>query len=338
MKLSVLIPFYNQECFVDQTLRSVMSQLTNFDFEVLVGDDGSTDGTWEKIQQWQRRFPDIIHCFLQDRTQNNETHSRICFHKAFLLKKAIGEYFCFLDGDDFLCDNKKFQNQIEILDNPKNYDCSMCAHNVNLFFERSNRSYPQFGDDYKDGKYSSWYYTAFLYFHSSSLIYRNIFHGKIENRLLELYFDDVFITTYLSCFGKIFYLSDTMSCWRRHDHSTIISMKPLESEVWNFLNYDILCRIAPQLRFCLQIQFYKGSIAPVTPNATLSYCMKMIDRYPELQQSSRLAKIYSFQVRSLFERFVYVLSQRIIHLYATGFKIFVFYPVRLFQKYIVNLV
>ena len=45
MKVSVLVTFYNQEDYVDEALQSVFDQKCDFDFEVLIGDDGSTDGT-----------------------------------------------------------------------------------------------------------------------------------------------------------------------------------------------------------------------------------------------------------------------------------------------------
>ena len=51
MKVSVLVTFYNQEDYVDEALQSVFDQKCDFDFEVLIGDDGSTDGTMAKLQQ-----------------------------------------------------------------------------------------------------------------------------------------------------------------------------------------------------------------------------------------------------------------------------------------------
>ena len=50
MKVSVLVTFYNQEDYVDEALQSVFDQKCDFDFEVLIGDDGSTDGTMAKLQ------------------------------------------------------------------------------------------------------------------------------------------------------------------------------------------------------------------------------------------------------------------------------------------------
>ena len=58
MKVSVLVTFYNQEDYVDEALQSVFDQKCDFDFEVLIGDDGSTDGTMAKLQEWKQKYPE----------------------------------------------------------------------------------------------------------------------------------------------------------------------------------------------------------------------------------------------------------------------------------------
>ena len=55
--VSVLITFYNSEQYVDDCLKSVFAQKTTFPFKVIVGDDGSSDRTVEKIKQWQEIYP-----------------------------------------------------------------------------------------------------------------------------------------------------------------------------------------------------------------------------------------------------------------------------------------
>ena len=66
-KVSVLASFYNLAPYVDQTLQSVLSQQTTFDVEVVCADDGSDDGTQEKLHDWCSRFPDKIRMFVMER-------------------------------------------------------------------------------------------------------------------------------------------------------------------------------------------------------------------------------------------------------------------------------
>ena len=54
-RLDVLVTFYNQEKYVDRALESIFSQQCNFSFNVLIGDDGSTDSTLAKVDKWSKR-------------------------------------------------------------------------------------------------------------------------------------------------------------------------------------------------------------------------------------------------------------------------------------------
>ena len=57
-KVSVLISFYNLAPFVDQTMESVLAQKTDFPVEILCADDGSDDGTIEKLRSWEAAHPE----------------------------------------------------------------------------------------------------------------------------------------------------------------------------------------------------------------------------------------------------------------------------------------
>ncbi|MDE4942717.1 glycosyltransferase family 2 protein, partial [Francisella tularensis] len=59
-KVSVCVMTYNQEKYIGPCLESLVTQETDFDFEIIVGDDFYTDGTRDVIQEYQKKFPDII--------------------------------------------------------------------------------------------------------------------------------------------------------------------------------------------------------------------------------------------------------------------------------------
>ena len=76
-KISVLITFYNQEMYVDQALSSVMSQTTDVPYKIIVGDDGSTDSTVEKLKGWIKEYPDQIEVLVQPRENDRKIYSRM---------------------------------------------------------------------------------------------------------------------------------------------------------------------------------------------------------------------------------------------------------------------
>ena len=139
MKLSVLVTFYNQREYVDRALNSILSQKTDYDYEILVGDDGSNDGTIGKLEEWQEKYPDKIKIYIMDRKEGVKYNSsfRASRNRINLLKKVKGNYFLYLDGDDYFCDDNKFQKQLDFLENDDKKIFSMCAHNVYSVDEKS---------------------------------------------------------------------------------------------------------------------------------------------------------------------------------------------------------
>lgn len=125
MKVSVIIPCYNFEQYIEQSILSVINQRTNFEYEILIRDDLSTDRSRENINR-------ICICYGQSGDIKNfsETHepnknlglSGLNNFK-FLLSKAKGKYIAYLDGDDYWTDPYKLQKQIDYMD--KNEDCCM---------------------------------------------------------------------------------------------------------------------------------------------------------------------------------------------------------------------
>lgn len=140
MKLSVAIQTYNHEKFIAQAIDSVLVQKTDFDFEILVGEDDSSDGTREIVKSYKEKFPDKIRLFLNDRKDeiyiDGEATGRWNF--VNLINNAKGDYIAWLDGDDYWTSPYKLQKQLDFLDN--NPDCTICFHNVEVCYEDKNNS------------------------------------------------------------------------------------------------------------------------------------------------------------------------------------------------------
>ncbi len=66
-KLSVILLAHNVYEYVDQALDSILMQKVNFDFEIIVGDDGSQDGTADILMEYKKRYPDFIKLYLTPR-------------------------------------------------------------------------------------------------------------------------------------------------------------------------------------------------------------------------------------------------------------------------------
>lgn len=123
-KVSVCIVTYNHEKYIRQCLQSVVSQRTNFDIEIIVSDDCSTDKTREIITEFYHLFPLIIKpVFLEKNVGANDNF--ILTHHL-----ANGEYVCHCDGDDYFLDGK-IQAQADVLD--ADQSCTAVWHRVDFF-------------------------------------------------------------------------------------------------------------------------------------------------------------------------------------------------------------
>jgi glycosyltransferase involved in cell wall biosynthesis len=122
MKLSVFMLAYNQADYIERALNSALMQDTNFPYEIVVGEDCSTDGTREIVERYQREYPDKIKALL--RPQNIGMHANI----RETMAACQGEYIAFLEGDDYWLSAAKLQKQVDFLD--AHPECVLCFHPV----------------------------------------------------------------------------------------------------------------------------------------------------------------------------------------------------------------
>lgn len=132
MILSVVVMTYNHANFISQALDSVLMQKADFDYEILISEDCSTDRTREIVIGYQRRYPDKIRLLLSERNMRcNSVVSRA-------IDAAHGTYIAFLDGDDYWIHAEKLQKQVEFLHTHP--QCSICFHNARVVYEDGRRS------------------------------------------------------------------------------------------------------------------------------------------------------------------------------------------------------
>ena len=128
-KLYVVMPSYNKEQYITQAIDSVLAQQTNFNVTLIITDDGSTDKTLEIVNDYIKKYPNKI--VLLPSEKNQGLLSNIIKAYEYLIKNK-SEYFCCLDADDFLTDDKFYQNAIDFLD--KNKDFNIYAAKTSVLF------------------------------------------------------------------------------------------------------------------------------------------------------------------------------------------------------------
>ena len=124
-KVSVCVITYNQEKYIRECLQSIVDQVTDFEFEVIVGDDCSTDGTKFIIEEFVSKYPTLIRPIYQEKNIGGGVNNFLTVHKH-----AKGDYVAQIDGDDLMLFGK-LQKQAEFLD--MHSSCTVVWHRVNCF-------------------------------------------------------------------------------------------------------------------------------------------------------------------------------------------------------------
>lgn len=127
VKVSVCVVTYNQKKYLNECLKSLVEQQTDFPYEIIVGDDASTDGSREVIQKYVERYPDLIYPVFH-KINVGPIHNYFSVHSL-----ARGEYVCHLDGDDVALPGK-LKKQAAFLDG--NPNVSVAFHRMRFFNEK----------------------------------------------------------------------------------------------------------------------------------------------------------------------------------------------------------
>lgn len=124
------MPTYNHEKFIAEAIESVLRQKTDFDYELLINDDCSTDTTAKIAEEYATKYSNVIRLFRQ------EKNNGLLNSYKFLLQKSQGKYIAILESDDFYLDSLKLQKQVVFLEN--NEDYGLCVSDVQLVDEHSD--------------------------------------------------------------------------------------------------------------------------------------------------------------------------------------------------------
>lgn len=115
MLLSIGILTYNQSAYLRQCLDSVLMQLADFDFEIVVGDDASSDGTQDILREYKAKYPDKFVLLLGEKNEG------ISMNYMKVLSACRGKYIALCEGDDYWTDATKLQKQVDFLETHPDY-------------------------------------------------------------------------------------------------------------------------------------------------------------------------------------------------------------------------
>ena len=243
MKVSIVMLVYNHEKFIRQALESILIQKVSFDYELIVGEDCSTDQSRTIIKEYEQKFNGRMKAIYRSKNVGTFQNLMDCF------RNCKGKYVAFLEGDDYWSDEHKLQKTVEFLEENTQY--SAVAHNYRIV-DLSNK-FIRYGleldgiyefDKKKLEKFK-------LPSQTSTLLIRNIISQiKKEDLIIILKYKwiplDRIAAIVLLRFGKIAVLPDIMSTYRYYIEATgtnWTSKYDIAAKENYFFFYKLMCGI-----------------------------------------------------------------------------------------------
>ena len=213
--VSIFCITYNQKNFIAQALDSFVMQKTNFPFEIVVGDDASTDGTAEIIAQYAAQYSELIKPIYH--AQNTGGHQ----NSIDVANKCSGKYVALCEGDDYWTDEYKLQKQVDFLESHP--ECTICFHPVNVHYETKEKCDEFFPTPRMRFNKTTLELVDLLkrnFIQTNSVMYRWRFNKKETFESLWPIKDflpgDWYLHLLHAEIGKIGFLPDIMSVYRKH--------------------------------------------------------------------------------------------------------------------------
>lgn len=205
-KVSVIMLAYNVGEYINQAIKGVVSQKTNYRIQLIVAEDNSNDCTLDIARKWQRQYPDMIEVV------HNEANLGLQRNFMQAYTRCTGQYVAICDGDDYWFDHHKLQTMTDYMDTHPG--CAVAFHRVVNYFEgkgtKSLSNGGQKADTGIDDIAKSNYIT------NSSVMYRRDNLTVLPEWLAEIKSCDYAMHVLNACHGYIHYFKRPMAVYRQH--------------------------------------------------------------------------------------------------------------------------
>lgn len=277
--LSICLITYNHASFIEQAVEGVLIQKTSFLWELIIADDCSTDGTKEIVLNYRNKYPDIIKLILQERNVGPEKNWFELIHTP------ESKYIAYFDGDDYWTDPLKLQKQVDFLEN--NNDVALCFHNS--IIENSNTGSKEL---FHKKKMKAFYLgndlLKYWLIPTASMVMRNVIPEKFPSFFTNATHGDLALFLFVSQYGKIGYIPDIMSVYRKNPAGVTNNFKGINHNLVHIEQCKLMkdyFRPNYQFQLSKRISKYYLSTARLSAKtgnkkSTVNYLLKSFSYFP----------------------------------------------------------
>lgn len=225
IKVSIVCITYNHEKFIGQTIESFLAQKVNFEYEIIVADDSSTDNTQSVIREYAKNNKSIVPVL---RKKNLGVQKNLI--DSFI--RTRGEYIILCEGDDFWTDPTKLQSQVDFLDSHPEY--SLTFHQAEVFSEDEKghvKSLYISPEKRSTGEVSVKTLLTSNIMPTNTVLYRKPKEGYSELNEKVMPFD-WYLHAFHAKHGKIHFVNKVMAKNRRHAGGVWSVSRKKSGEIW----------------------------------------------------------------------------------------------------------
>lgn len=220
-KVSVFMMVYNHEKYIKEALNGILMQKCNVDYEIVIGEDCSTDESRNIILEFSKQFPGKFKLLLHNSNIGAQKN------QLAVLENCTGQYIAMCEGDDYWTDPLKLQKQVDFLE--ANPDYALCFHKVSILQEgvvkedTITAKVPETTtiDDLAKGNY----------IHTCSVVYRNNLFAELPEYFKESPVGDYFLHLLNARYGAIKCIDEIMGVYRVHGTSVWSSKTQKQQEL-----------------------------------------------------------------------------------------------------------
>jgi len=218
--LSVCLITYNHGPYIKQAMDSILMQQVNFDWEIIIADDYSTDNTQEIILKYKKEYPDLFRLIFQEK---NVGPARNWLDLKYASK---AKYIAYIEGDDYWTDAFKLQKQVDFLESNSEY--SLSCHNAVKINSQGISTNEFVLPTSEQVDYSAHDLMRGQWILSCTICYRNVL-GRLPNEIFSTPNGDFFLSVLLGEHGASKFHHDiSPSHYRIHDGGTWSNISKLK--------------------------------------------------------------------------------------------------------------
>ncbi len=271
--ISVRLMTYNHVNYIAKAIESVLMQKTNFNVELVIGDDFSTDGTMDILEKYQST-PNvdikILNRKIGDKYWTMRQEKGRLYNYVNIIDNCIGKYIALLDGDDYWIDPNKLQIQIDFLENNPEYglshtDCNFLYQNEGRIENAINKNVTLNNKMHDNQNLFEYLLINKYRIRTASVVMRSDLLQKINS-----YPDNIFISSNfpmgdtpkwleLSRISKFHYIDKPMVVYRLSENSAcrpidaikdqLFRLRAIELRMYFISKYNISKRIRRKIKY-----------------------------------------------------------------------------------------